>query len=424
VAGEWTRRDGSRTVYQPDAAPTIEPAGVPVPLDLAHAWRWEPSVQPLAESGRTERVTLERGKRGEYVLALNDPIAGAPDVISATVTLLEDFRPVSQTFVFDTSEGRREVVLTERDLEAFPPDRVEAARFVPEPELLPSIPTEVSVPTTAPVLSLPPAAPVVGADGLDAIAMQAWYRLHGLGFALGRDALVERRGEGLQVSVTVPSELRRMVVAQRFEGTGDRVRVDIHVAQESTSPAAIAGSNWSSTPTYQRIRGQLASQVSDTVSADIAANETVRWLRAESQRIQTRLEALSRFSSEWPADRLRALDLDSLALWQTVVRDHAVDAGERAESLRQRVETLFGAERQSGGLTPSEPLGGPTDVQRAINRLVARAARQADLIGSALPERDANPNQAPELDLAELQVALAEIEGIAAVFAGPWPLGR
>jgi anti-sigma factor RsiW len=69
VAGEWTRPDGSRAIYQPDAAPVIEAAGTPVPLDVVHAWRWEPSVQALTDRRRKERVTLERG---------SDPRTGSP----------------------------------------------------------------------------------------------------------------------------------------------------------------------------------------------------------------------------------------------------------------------------------------------------------------------------------------------------------
>jgi hypothetical protein len=202
------------------------------------------------------------------------------------------------------------------------------------------------------------------------------------------------------------------------------VTVDVRVRDDDVRPAPVAARPWEATPTYQRMRERVLAQLTGPdagTTAGIVTTETIRWMLNESAQIRARAGTLARFSEEWPSDRLDRLDLDALAEWQTIVRDHAVDVGQRAETLRDRVAAFLPPGSAPAPLPAVDALTGPSDAERLIRRLSELASLQQTVLTAALSVGAPPP---PEIRTSHLDEALTHLVAIAAVFASPWPLSR
>lgn len=434
VAGEWTLGDGSRSIYQRDKAPVTERVDAPVPMNSDNMWRWEPSVATLKKAKAESNLLLQYRGNAYVLRTKNSQPPSDNGIVSLELTLAaDDFRPVAQTLFVDKGGELHEFALAESTFEALPLHRVEAARFVPESELLPPTSPAVTPAASSSNILRPPTPPTPRVDPHrpDRLAMQAWYRLHSVGLIAGQDAFVHVTSAGkVRVDVSVASDLRRTVILQRLESIAQNEWLDANVRVTPHDPTSgIVTANWSENVSYQRIRDRLLPTIPDVPdrghAIEVVTRETVRWLLEESSRLQSRTAALTMFSSQWPPQRLAKLDLDTLAQWQTIVRDYAVDAGQRAEALRERCDIVLGAPQRTASANAVGPLDGPDDVDRLAERLSRLASRQQSILSTAFQATSAaSTEQSAALDAAELTIVLTEIGTIAGRFAGPWSLGR
>ena len=182
AAAEWTRADGSRTLYRPGAGATpVTPRAMDA--DPEAIWRWEPSAGHFAALLNPAMSTTVENRRTDYVLhARREPDApGLPGLVEATLTIQKaDRRAVAQTLLVRSEGGVREFSFTETALAAVPASTVPAAAFEPDPELTGRHLT-FDAPITLPVeRERPPPAPAIAIHERNRLEFDALFARHRL----------------------------------------------------------------------------------------------------------------------------------------------------------------------------------------------------------------------------------------------------
>lgn len=168
--------------------------------------------------------------------------------------------------------------------------------------------------------------------------------------------------------------------------------------------------------------GHPAVGAATSSALDAAARDFTHWVldRADASRRQAR--ALRALAARWSPESLAARELDVVATWQQMVRDHARQLEQETEILRLQIEPLYQT------VVPASPASAPAsvadirDVPRVADRLVRSTSAQYEVLRAAVG-LDAGTDAASALNDPEWWAGLRAVQTVAAAFAGPWSLG-
>lgn len=413
IAGAW-RRSTSSTLYRAG-----EP---PAPLDTndltaARAvWAWEATAKAFAALSQDATLSIE-DRGAQYVLSATPT---APDGVIDRATLIiakRSRRSIGATLRLRASGRRYEHRWAEVSLHRVPMTAIEASAFEPDAALTTATPP--IAPTPAPVRSTILSRPIVDTHALDTLEMTMWHALNRLGLSLGDEARVDRDHAGsIGVHITVSGELRRSIVERGLAelASEPRVAVELRSEPERQAPSITASVAAPGTAALTRALLRAAPELTPDVLAELT-RQTAEWALSRGRIADARAAALDRFTTRWASDAVVALDLDTQAKWQQIIRQHIFDIGQEAEALGARLAPML-TEPPQPGSRPVVPLAEQAEAFAAIQRILTLERRQSALLTEAFttPATDA---WSPE----PLSSVFKALQSEALRFTGPWPLG-
>jgi hypothetical protein len=158
----------------------------------------------------------------------------------------------------------------------------------------------------------------------------------------------------------------------------------------------------------------LRQHFSTTPSATVVAEEYLRSVLTTSTRLRERTASLRQFVQAFPVSRLRALDLDAMAQWRRVVRDHVLEVGATAATLRQHLSMLEGADT-----SPPSPA---IDTLSAVEPALIDFLHLSDVASESLDHATSGRRSADTLT--PLVTTLQRLVRDAERFSGPWDFSR
>jgi len=423
VAGEW-RRGASRTVYRRGEHPTVA-AGLQPTLSGRDVWLWDATVEDFRRfAGRPGGARVaENGSL--YVVSYAPPEPDAQGLVKVELTITrDDFRVVGQKLVL-REEGRlAEYSLTEAGYEIRPASKVAERVFEPDSDLQAAPVAERPLPARAAAAAPPPPvklAPAVAA----AREIEATYELHRVGIDPPAEARLTVGDDGrLDVAVSVSDEARIALLSEALAGLAEQTRLRLEVAVQPAQPAPVQDS--APAPAHDLIARHLRGlSPPDPVVLDRSARLFARWVVDQSAVRVRSAEALRYSVDQWPLDVLAQLDLESLAKWQTIVRDHVRAIARDTEVLGRQLGPLFAGGRLARP-PDGESLSAIQDVRQvpdAVRQLVAQIEEQHELVRALFHPAAGAREVSKEQRLALLE-SLSRLERSTRTFEGPWWLGQ
>jgi DNA-directed RNA polymerase specialized sigma24 family protein len=435
VAAEWVHPDGARTVYTAGQAPRVNRAADPPGIESSSIWQWEPSATGFEQLVGGSESAVVREEHDRYVLTYRaelDP--GRDGLVQATLVVAkEPLRPISQTLVVREHGESRQFDFAEATRAEMPEASVPDRMFQPEPELLG--PTAAPAPAVAaPAASDAIPRPIVDPRAVDRLEVDLLFVLHRLEGCLTTPAEIATADGTLAVTVIAASEECRARI-RRAVGTGarDGVRaavtfalgrtdVPTHVTESRTELEAL--------PAYRAIIKRFAAAglapTTDATARDdaavIAARAFGTWALEHSWRAYDEALHLNRLTVRWSVDAVEVLDMDRVARWQDVVRDHARRFRRETEALHAQLRSILltSADLPRDDVSADEAVSvrGIEDVGPAVARLCVLAAAQHEAVRHLLDPALKTPRVS--VDPAALIAALKDAEAQAAWFDEPW----
>jgi hypothetical protein len=427
VAGEWRRATGSRTVYRSGQSPEAEPrAG----LTARDVWLWDATAEDftrLVGDVSGARVSEDAAAYQVSYLPHGGPGAG---LVEARLTIGKpDLHVAGQTLVIREPDGLVEYTLTEAGFEARPAERVAASVFEPDPVFIPAARPKIEPPAPR-IASRRPAA--VDPVALAALEIEAVSQLHRAGVDPPADATVTATAEGRVIAaVAAPDEVRKDLLAQALAPLAELPQVGLRLTVRPREAAdftvADPASGPDTAPAHALIKRHLERNVSgsaDPGAIDRTARLYARWAVEQSAVRLRSAEALRHVADRWPLATLARLELETLAMWQSIVRDHVRAIERDSEVLRQQLEPMLATgEIAAERLEEVAPIQDVAAVPGAVHRLLDALEAQHGLVREAF-EPAANPRELSGGERRALLRSLQQLEETTRSFRGPWWLGR
>lgn len=395
VAGEWTRSDGTSTVYRKGAAPSESGAAAPGELlTSVDVWRIEPSAASFKALVVDEEGLTVDDKPGAYVVG-REPSAEGEGLKGATVWLnRSDLHAFRMTLVVRRGGEVFEYRLIEGGLERKRAEEVPPAVYQLEPELTGAnvVAQGVSDGAKSQGDETTQRAAVVNKQPAAASAeleVEVAYLLNRIKANLGEQVSMGRTtGGALRVEALVESEGRKEAI---LSALGPVLHNPAVVVEVSTVAEALARRERPSgqdrlterevvvgagrIPADAELRAHFAARLSDGERVDAAIKQFAARAMSHSRQALLHASALQQMVRRFTPEEVRALDADARTKWLSMVREHAGAYRREVAALRAQLAPVFGA--QGGG---DEGGGSP---KQAAERLLQLSYAQDGAVRSA-----------------------------------------
>ena len=389
VRGEWTRGDGSRTVYNHTTKLRSEPARKVSAASLTFNDVWEMRLSAAEFSAlirSTDSTRVEESPNEYTVTYRNDSTA---DGLKSAVLVLRrpELRAIRQTLVIRQGSELREYRFSESTFEQRATSSVPPAVFEPDPELLSSTEPETRNPkleTNSP-LALSPL-PRAASPELEVEVLRLLNQASALS---GEQIGITRTPEGqLRVQGIVDTETRKREILNTLAPVVKNPAVSIEILTPAEAANRRQSKSSSSTDSIQ-IEGNTVAR--DTIPVDaelrqyfsrqgISGAQVDEEIRRISQRMMNRSRQLRRHAlalkqivERFSVADLQTLDPDARAKWRAMIVDHARAFQQDAAALQRDLEAIFPAAPSAGGASDSE-ISNDRELAQAIARLYQLAA--------------------------------------------------
>lgn len=407
IEGEWVERTGQRKLYRPNAGPEVQAEGQSAAGSLLQGdqiWRLELSARDF--SGivpNLANVTVtERNDR--YILSYRrNSAAGNSSLTAATLMLSKPgLHPKEETLQVSAPDGPREFRLAEDGFVRLPASAVSPAVFQPEAALLgPAMPTAVRAAPTG-VRSKRLSEPA-----LLALEVRALHSLDAAGALVGEQVNVGRTASGtVRVDALVDTDERKAQILDALKGLrgtpGFRVNVETFAAAAAQQPVRSSGpmilrevevpkDQIAVADELRRYFGRELSAPADSARLDEQVHRFAAKTIGQSRQLLLHAWALKRLAFRYSPDELRAVNAEALALWQSMVKEHAAAVANGAVQLRQALEPIFLPQLVSH---PSSTLvcGSDADLAHRVECLLDLAHEQDKAIREAFAVSEATRN--------------------------------
>jgi RNA polymerase sigma factor (sigma-70 family) len=397
VAGEWTKSDGTSTIYRKGSAPSASGAASPSELLASgEVWRIEPTAANFKSLAAGEEGLKVDEKPGAYVVG-REPSAEGEGLKGATLWLNKsDLHAFRMTLVVRRGGEAFEYRLIEGGLERKRAEEVPPAVYQLEPELLGTTkatqgaaeglkPGEGETPQPTPLTARQTA--VASAE----LEVEVAYLLNRIKANLGEQVSMGRTtGGALRVEALVESEARKDIILSALGPVlnNPAVVVDVSTVAEALARRERAGGRDKLTerevfvgagriPADAELRAHFAARLADGERVDAAIKQFAAQAMSHSRQALLHASALQKMVGRFTPEDVRALDADARAKWVSMVREHASAYRREAAALRAQLSAVFGAQGAGGG---GKGGGSP---RQAAERLLQSSYAQDGAVRSA-----------------------------------------
>jgi RNA polymerase sigma factor (sigma-70 family) len=378
IAGEWTRSDGTSTVYhhgrgpQARTAPDVAARAI---LETSELWRLDASAKGFsALVGHADRVVVE--ERGDaYVLNYQSEASkGAGKLLRATLTLNKaDLRAIEQTLVVEREGEAREYRFVEAGFEQRPAATVSPEVFQPETELLGPIRQGKNESTGTNAAGDSRSSGTTGAQPSEAVAsteleIEVTYLLNQIKANLGEQVSMTRTTGGLlRVVALVETEGRKEEILRALGPVARNPAVKIEVstvaeavkrqpsgtkARELTVREIEVANN--RLPADAELRAYFSARLVGGEAIDQEINRYASRVMTRSRQALLRASALIKLVRRFSPAEMRALAPEAQSKWLSMIREHAQAYQREVAALKQELRAVFNGFNAAAGDAVSE----------------------------------------------------------------------
>jgi RNA polymerase sigma factor (sigma-70 family) len=432
LAGEWTKNDGTSTVYsrgtepQSRTAPDVAAGAI---LETGELWRLEPSARNFnALVGRADAVAVEE-RASTYNLNYSAGVmGGAPSLVRATLTLNKsDLHATEQTLVVRQHGDEREYKFTETGVEQKAVETVSPSLFQPEPELTGRPGSEGGVGKKSGTAddyhrSGLPGTPPAGRVASPELEIEVTYLLNQIKANLGEQvAMTRTAGGAIRVEALVETERRKEEILRALGPILSNPAVDVEVStvaeavkrqqpgqskpRDATVVREVEVAN-NRIPADPELRAYFSSRlVGEAVDEEIGryANRVMN----RSRQALLRASALKSLVGRFSPTAVRGLAAESQAKWRNMVREHALAYRREVAALKQELRAVFGGSGGDAGWA-----GGEANPGEAAGRLLRLSSANDEIVRSAFTI-SADVRTAAGIKSVQFWRTLAEAENLA-----------
>lgn len=398
VAGEWTKSDGTSTVYRKGSAPSESGAASPAELlSAGEVWRIDPSAASFKALAAGEDGLKVDDKLGAYVVG-RESSADGEGLRGASVWLNKsDLRAFRMTLVVRRGGEAFEYRLIEAALERKRAEEVPPGVYQLEPELSGAkaaaqgasdgAKSQGDAATQYP--SVVTRQPSVASAELE---VEVAYLLNRIKANLGEQVSMGRTtGGALRVEALVESEARKEAILSALGPVlnNPAVVVEVSTVAEALARRERAGGQDRLTerevvvgagriPADAELRAHFAARLADGERVDAAIKQFAARAMSHSRQALLHASALRQMAGRFTPEEVRALDADARAKWLSMVREHAGAYRREVAALRAQLASVFGARGSGSGEGAG---GGPP--RQAAERLLQSSYAQDGAVRSA-----------------------------------------
>jgi RNA polymerase sigma factor (sigma-70 family) len=363
VAGEWTKTDGTSTLYrrgtEPQArtSPDVAPGAI---LETGELWRLDASARDFnALVGPTQAITVEERSNAFVLSYRGDSLSGtAGKLLRATLTLNKtDLRAIEQTLTVEREGEAREFRFVEARFEQKPAASVAPEVFQPDQELLGAAPrvkngTDKSAQGAGDSLASSPIVQPSAAVASPELEIEVTYLLNQIKANLGEQVSMTRTTGGLlHVEALVETEGRKEEILRAL---GPVINNPVVKVEVSTVAEALKRGQKQSKPREVTVEvannripadAELRTYFSARLVGEAIDDEITRYAsRAMSRSRQALLQAsaLKKLVGRFSPEEMRDLAPEAQAKWLAMIREHAVAYQRETGALRQELRPVFG----------------------------------------------------------------------------------
>lgn len=421
IAGEWTKSDGTSTVYhrgaEPQARTSPEIAGNAI-LQTNELWRLDASARDFnLLVGGPEAISVEETLNTFVLSYRSDPASGSNSLLGATLTLNRaDLHAIEQTLTVLRDGEAHAYRFIEARFERKATGSVAPSLLQPEPELLGSSERVKEAPDRKRVLADDSAQTASSiAHPSEAFAsveleIEVTYLLNRIKANLGEQvSLTRTTGGTLRVEALVETESRKKEILHALGPVINNPAVGVEV---STVEEAVKRHQERSKPSEATVREvevrnnripadpQLRSYFSTRLVGSEAIDEEIRRYanRAMNRSRQALLQAsaLKRLVRRFSSEEIRALEPEARTKWLAMIREHAQAYQREVRALRQELGSVFDG---SSASTEQEAVS-EANLARLADRLVQLSYVNDEAVRSAFTisadGRTAAANKSPQ----------------------------
>jgi RNA polymerase sigma factor (sigma-70 family) len=377
VAGEWTRSDGTSTVYRKGSAPSESGASPPAELLAAgEVWRIDPSAKSFKSLAAGEEGLKVDDKLGAYVVG-RELASDGEGLRGASLWLNKsDLHAFRMTLVVRRGGEAFEYRLIEGGLERKRAEDVPPAVYQLEPELSGANGAAQGAgdgakssgeETTRPPSSVTKQPSLASAE----LEVEVAYLLNRIKANLGEQVSMGRTtGGALRVEALVESEGRKEAILRALGPVlnNPTVVVDVSTVAEAlarreraagqdrlTEREVVVGAG--RIPADAELRAHFAARLADGERVDAAIKQFAARAMNHSRQALLHASALRQMAGRFTPEEVRALDEGARMKWLSMVREHAGAYRREVTALRAQLSAVFGAQGAGGGegaLTPRQ----------------------------------------------------------------------
>jgi DNA-directed RNA polymerase specialized sigma24 family protein len=376
-AAKWRNKNGEHSSHGKRSDKDTSAAHRSVAIDEL----WDQDLSAHAFSALAGNTAQVHAAGGGYELTTAGPVAGGPQLISATLVLDHHFLPVSQIMRVRIGSGYHELRFVQAEYECKPSASVPDTLFDPENELhsaqgLRSSVQQESLPT------------VVGSElQLAQLQIAVLYQLNGLGADTGEPIEVVRASDGhIRVSGTVLDSSLKQEIISHLEALEDHQLLDlrlisprdVHIQVSSAQQATPEGTSLYDVDQAKpevdaTLRNYFQAKGLSGERLDSAIKQYSRDALQHAQRALQHAYALDRLGSALSATELRSIGLSSQQRWTEMVNRHATDLEEQLHALHAQLAEISpqGEESPDTGERPIR-IEGPAQFNQVADHLLHR----------------------------------------------------
>jgi hypothetical protein len=400
VAGEWTRADGSQTLYQHGTQSRFARQRNADNLrGLDDVWLLELSAQDFTRLiGRADQAQVEVAPDAYIINYQSVPDVDQGSLIKATLVLNKaDLHAIEQTLTVRQDGALRQYRLIETGFEQRPKDKVAADVFEPEPELLGPATTRTDLKSKlvqAEKESIESGEPQPltksTATASPELEVEVTYLLDQIKANLGEQVDLKRTRAGtLRVQAIIETEQRKAEILQTLSPVAGNPAVEVQV--ETIAEALKRQTQLpSSEITVREIEvaknpfpayAEVSRYFSDVnglsgEQREAAVRSFASGILSKSRQAMSHAWALKQLARRFSSEELAQLDPEARAKWLFMVRAHAQAFRQETVGLRQALEPIFFRSATGRDAGDESALSGATDLSRAAEQLFELGSTQ------------------------------------------------
>jgi DNA-directed RNA polymerase specialized sigma24 family protein len=306
-------------------------------------WNQELSARAFS-SLKGQRLTVKSVADG-YELTNYGPVAGYPQLVSATLRLNRHFGPVVETFHL---QGGHELRFVQTSYERRPTSSIPDTTFDPAEELQ----SPRSLHSSAPQRDEPTV--VDSAVQLARLQIAVLYKLNTLGSDTGEPIEVVRTSDGrIRVSGTVVDDSLKQQIASELDLLEEHQLLDLRLTSPRDVQQKLASGQRSApedTSVYEvsqtkplidaTIRRYLQAKGVSADRLNTAVEQYSHTVLQHAQRVLQHAYALNRLGSALSANELKSVGPSYQRQWTEMVRKHATDLENELLALRRQLAEI------------------------------------------------------------------------------------